>query len=349
MSDLRKLIDLLEYIENGGELIRERDITTGRIVSKPVNEVLGKLAAAAAGAIAGGFGAKKFSSDKSDLDKPGSAPAGDASLNTAGNSQFATINPASDASGRNADGSYNSDSPFAKAMDAKMKAAKNPNGNGGHDGSGIDPNDDPTNPKIWPPGVRQAPDYGYLDPQGMWIPTPFHIRTEDGDWRIPRTSPANRIGIPMSQWTPFQRAVEKLDYKSNLSSSSAIEQTKPMQLPGGAPQIPGYKQINASQFSTDAREPGLNKTLQWVYAYQKGKNIILIAPYLFYNVKLSIGRFYRTWDNTNIRSGGEPIKTANGKIHVSAKNFPVNDMIFDVVIHATDPSIGPKILQSIKI
>jgi hypothetical protein len=253
--------------------------------------------------------------------------------------------------GQNADGSFNSDHPFVLAMNKKTAAQKNPNGNGGHDGSGIDPNADPTDPKTWPSGVKAAPDFGYLDTEGMWIPTPFHVRTEEGKWRVPRTSPGNLVGIPMNKWTPFQQKVQQMKEKVAFLSSSAIEKQVPMQLPGGAPQIPGYIQIDAGRFSTDAREPGLNKTLDWLYAYQKGKNIVLIAPMLFPGMKLSIGRFYPSWDDNigNIRSSGEALKTANGTIHVSGLSFNYNDMIFDVVVHSTDPAVGPQVLQSIKI
>jgi hypothetical protein len=153
----------------------------------------------------------------------------------------------------------------------------------------------------------------------------------------------------MGKYTPFQKKFHEMEKKVVYTDNSAIERTKPVQLPGGAPQIPGYKQIDASRFSTDAREPNLNKTIEWVYAYQNGKNIILIAPTMFYNVKLSIGRYYNNWEDTSIRSGYGAIKSANGTMHVASKNFHYNDMILDVVIHSTDPKIGPQILQTIKI
>jgi hypothetical protein len=185
----------------------------------------------------------------------------------------------------------------------------------------------------------------------MWIPTPFDVRNEEGKWRKPKNSPANLIGIPANQWTPFQQKVQKMQEKVAFLSSSAIEKQVPMQLPGGAPQIPGYTPIDPNRFSTDAKEPGLNKTLDWTYAYQKGKNIVLIASMLFPGMKLSIGRFYPGWDDNigNIRSGGGALKTANGTIHVSGLSFNYNDMIFDVVVHSTDPAVGPQVLQNIKI
>jgi hypothetical protein len=185
----------------------------------------------------------------------------------------------------------------------------------------------------------------------MWIPTPFHFRNEEGKWRVPKNSPANLIGIRVNTRTPFQQKLDAMTNKNVYVSSSAIEQTKPMQLPGGAPQIPGYKPVNVSQFSTDAREPGLNKTMDWTYAYQQGKNIVLIASMLFPGTKLSIGRFYNGWDDNvgNIRSGNPAVKTANGTMHVAGLMFNYNDMIFDVVVHSTDPKVGPAILQTIKI
>lgn len=394
---LRQLMDHLEYIEQGGDLIRERDLKTGRIISKPINEapmpgakkwpttdaeIRAFQRANPPLQVDGLIGQQTLSrlqqqgyvppagfkpvSNKAKV--PGAAPAGDLGAKTTGNipnSPSGSTVPGSaepeandDSSvwnpptaGRNADGSYNSDHPFVKAMDAKMARNKNPNANGGHEGSGIDPNDDPANPKLWPPGVKTAPDFGYLDPEGMWIPTPFHFRTEEGNWRVPKNSPANLIGIPMNKWTPFQQKLEQLKSKNTSVSSSAIEKQVPMQLPGGAPQIPGYTPIDPKRFSTDAREPGLNKTLDWLYAYQRGKNIVLIAPMLFPGMKLSIGRFYKGWDDNigNIRSGGGALKTENGTIHVSGLSFNYNDMIFDVVVHSTDPKVGPQVLQTIKI
>jgi len=315
MSDLRKLIDHLTHIEQGGMTTREFDPRTGRIVSKPVTEAV--------------------------VAAPEKKSAIDAlTPTTAGAGAFA---------GPNADGSFNADHPFVKDMDAKMAANKNPNSNNGHDSSGIDPNADPEDPKIWPPGVKKAPDYGYLDANGMWIPTPFHVRDEKGDWKTPRNSPANRTGIPNNQLSPFQLAVQKLDYKANLSSASAIEQSKPMNLPSGAPQIPGYKQIDVGRFSTDAREPGLDKTLPWVYAYQKGKDFILIAPELFYNTKISIGRHYDGWVGHGIRNNNDRVPSKNGTVFVTNQHFNFNDMILGVVVHTSigAGNIGPSILKSI--
>ena len=328
MSDLRKLI---EHIEQGGELIRELDPITGRIVSKPVTENIAKLLGAAAGGAGLALGANwlkdKFSSDKPQSNNPQS---NNSNGSSAGNiSDFSSSPAAIPPAGQNSN--------------------QNPNGNAGHDSSNIGPNDDPADPKTWPPGVKPASDFGYLDNNGMWIPTPFHFRTEEGRWRIPTNSPANLIGIRVNQYTPFQQKVQKMQEKVVYLSSSAIEQQKSVNLPSGAPQIPGYKQIDASRFDTNMNEPGVNKTMNWLYAYQNGKNIILIAPMLFYNTKRSIGRHYQTWGSGRLRSGGAPIKTQNGTIHVAAKDFNANDMILDVVIHSTDPNIGPKILQNIKI
>jgi len=36
MNDLRKLIDHLEHIDRGGQLIRGLDLRTGRVVSSPM-------------------------------------------------------------------------------------------------------------------------------------------------------------------------------------------------------------------------------------------------------------------------------------------------------------------------
>jgi len=383
MSDLRKLMDHLVHIEKGGEFIRTLNPVTGRIFSQPVIE------AATAGAkkwptsdaeirafqranpplrVDGLIGEKtlaqlqqlgyvppaefkpvanKASGPGADI---GDEPAGDLGTpaasnlsdfskdsNAAGKSQYSTVDPAMHGG--------------AAAIAAKTKSQKNPNGNGGHDGSGIAPDADPEDPKLWPAGVRAAADFGYLDPEGMWIPTPFHFRTEEGKWRVPKNSPANLVGIPMNTWTPFQQKLEQLKSKNTSNSGSAIEKQVAVQLPGGAPQIPGYKQVDAGRFSTDGREPGLNKTLGWQYAYQKGKNIVLIAPMLFPGMKPSIGRLYPSWadDIGNIRSGYGALKTANGTIHVSGLSFNYNDMIFDVVIHSTDPDVGPQVLQTIKI
>lgn len=389
MTNLRKLMDHLEYIEQGGKLIRELDCRTGRIVSRPITEDdIGRKTWPSGDAqirafqranppleVDGLIGQKTLAR----LQQQGYVPpqgfkpvankantSGDTSRdlgsNAAGNiSDFSqgSSGPeankdsssvwAPDPSGRNADGSYNSDSAFVRKMNAKMAAAKNPNGNGGHEGSGIDPNADPADPSIWPPNVKPAPDFGYLDRDGMWIPTPFHVRDEDGDYNIPRTSPANRIGIPASQMSPFQVAVQKMEYKSTLSSASAIEQSKPVKLPSGAPEIPGYKQVDPGQFSTDARQPGLDKTVDWVYAYRKGNDFILIAPQLFYNTKLSIGRHYRGWNHHGIKTDDDRVPSKNGTVFVANQSFNVNDMILVVVVNTSigAGNIGPQILKSI--
>ena len=226
---------------------------------------------------------------------------------------------------------------------------------GGKAGSNIGPNSDPEDPNTWPPGVKPAPGFGYLDSTGMWIPTPFHVRDATGRWDVPRTSPANRMGIPANQMSPFQLAVQKLDYKSNLSSSSAIEQSKIIPLPGGAPEIPGYKRVDPGQFSTAAGPGPGPSNIYWAYAYKSNsvlnKNIILISPTLFYNTKASIGRHYRTWGSGRIRGDNDKVPSANGPVYVSAKDFIVNDMVLSVIVHVSvgAPNIGPQILQSIKI
>lgn len=384
MSELRKLIDHLEHIEQGGELIRELDAKTGRVVSKPALSTGGKKWPTTDAEIrafqqanpplkvdgligqqtlarlqqSGYVPPAGFKPVANKAATPGAAPQGAPMPSAAGGntSDFSndTAVPGlsgSKIAGQNADGSFNSDHPFVLAMNKKTAAQKNPNGNNGHDGSGIEPNADPADPKTWPPGVKPAPDFGYLDSEGMWIPTPFDVRTEEGKWRKPRSSPANTIGIMVKNNTPFQQKVQQMQDKVVYLSSSAIEQVKPMNLPNGAPTIPGYKQIDASRFSQDAREPGLNKTIPWVYAYQNGKNFILISPMLFYNTKLSIGRHYSTWGTGSLRSDDDRVPSANGPVYVSAKDFNVNDTILDVVVHVSvgAPNIGPQVLQSIKI
>jgi hypothetical protein len=362
MNDLRKLI---EHIDRGGKTVRELDPRTGRIVTKPVIE--GEIGRKVGSAIGGVFGDKaaKFGGDMGDKagdlldklnpfssDKPTdtstSTPAPKSNKN--GPSNISDFPSGANSSGRNADGSFNSDSPFVKQMDAKVAATRNPNGNGGHDGSNIDPNDDPEDPKTWPPGIKAAPDFGYLDAEGMWIPTPWSYRTEDGDWKTIRNSPANLIGIPHNKYTPFQLKLEKMKSKVAFVSSSAIEQSKSVKLPGGAPQIPGYKQIDPNKFNTDASGPGINKNLDWVYAYQNGKNFILICPDLFYNTKISIGRHYPSWTNGGIRSDDDRVPSTNGTVFVAAQNFNVNDMILSVVVHSSigAGNMGPKILKSIQ-
>lgn len=387
MTDLRKLMDHLTHIDQGGRIIRELDPRTGRIVSKPVAEgetgrkigsaiggIFGKSAGDRLGQVGsdigdffGGSDSNKprtsgsdFSSgsqDRGSAAKPNFAAPGGAqrsmpaapggSQDGDSSSRKSAWNPPT--AGRNADGSYNADHPFVLAMDRKMAKNRNPNGNGGHDGSGIDPNDDPADPKTWPKGVTEAPGFGYLDSTGMWIPTPFHVRNEEGDFNVPRNSPANRIGIPHTQLTPFQLKFEKMQDKSVYSSASAIEQTKPVKLPDGAPTIPGYTQVDASKFSTDAREPGLNKTVDWVYAYRKGNDFILIAPQLFYNTKISIGRHYDNWVGRGLRTDDDRVPSKNGTVFVAAENFNVNDMILSVVVHTSmgAGNIGPQILKSI--
>jgi hypothetical protein len=69
MSDLRKLIDHLEHIERGGELVRELDPRTECIVSISLTESLGKLLGTAALGAATALGVNKFFSDKPESDK----------------------------------------------------------------------------------------------------------------------------------------------------------------------------------------------------------------------------------------------------------------------------------------
>jgi len=360
-NDLRKLI---EHIERGGETARQLDPRTGRVVSVPVHE--GEIGRRIGSTIGGIFGKSagdrlgQIGSNIGDIfDKPGSNKSTAPDQNAPGNirdfSSGAAANKDSSSmlrpgiAGQNADGSFNSDHPFVKAMDAKVAKNRNPNGNGGHESSGIDPNDDPTDPKTWPPGTTPAPDFGFIDSNGMWIPTPFHVRTEEGSWKVPRTSPANCIGIPHSKYTPFQLKFEKMQEKVVYLSSSAIEQTKSVKLPNGAPEIPGYKQIDASKFNSDASGPGVNKTLNWVYAYQNGKNFILICPDLFYNTSIKIGRYYPNWLEGGIRSDDDKVPSTNGTVYVSSAHFNADDKILSVVVHISvgAPNIGAQILKSI--
>ena len=355
MGDLRKLIDHLEHIEKGGEFIRELDPRAGRIVSKPVVE--GEIGRKIGSTIGGVFGDKaaKFGGNLGDK-------AGDF-LDKLNPFSKDSDKPESNKPNPNAPGNI-SDFPSGSG-DTKLvpintpggqtTAGKNPgkntNGNNGHDGSGIDPNDDPEDPKTWPPGVKPAPGFGYLDPSGMWIPTPFNIRGEDGNFsKTPTNHPARLTGIPMNQWTPFQQKLDKLRAKHTSINSALIEQSKPVNLPSGAPVIPGYKQVDVKKFSTNVNQ-GVGPTdIYWVYAYQNGKNIILIGPRLFYNMKLSIGRHYKGWGpDEGIRDGFPKVSTDNGPMHVSAADFNVNDMILNIVVHASAEGIGTSILKSIKI
>jgi len=376
MNNLRQLINRLEYIDQGGELIRELDYTTGRIISKPVTEgeigrkigsaiggIFGKDSADRLGQIGSNIGdifdkpdSSKSSSSKSRSNKSepasisdfSSGPAGPGKPSSETNSDsISTFSPSSE--GRNADGSYNSDHPFVKMMNAKMAAGKNPNSNGGHEGSGISPNDDPEDPKTWPPGVKAAPDFGYLDPNGMWVPTPFHVRTESGNWKPPRTSPANLVGIPHNIYTPFQLKIEKMTHKVAYNNASLIEQSKPVKLPDGAPELPGYKQVDPGRFGTSTGSPIGPSDLHWVYAYQKGKDFILIAPELYYNMKISIGRHYPSWVGGGISSDNDRVPSVNGPVYVSGANFNVNDMILAISVHTSigAGNIGPNVLRMI--
>jgi hypothetical protein len=342
MNDLRQLINQLDHIEKDGDLTRELDPTTGRIISKPFTENIARLIGA--GAVGGGLalGANwlkdKFFSDTPDSNGPKSngPKSNKPSPNEPGNISDFTKGP--------------NNNTFVQTGPVGSNAGLPPNGTG-HAGSNISPNDDAEDPNTWPPGVKKAPDSGYLDSKGMWIPTPFNIRTGEGKFgRWLPNSPANLVGIPANQWTPFQQKVERLQRKNAFVSSSAIEQSKSVKLPGGAPHIPGYKQIDPSKFSTDASGPGVNKTLDWVYAYQNGKNFILIAPDLFYNTKVSIGRYYPTWTDSGIRSNNDRVSSTNGTVYVAAQNFNVNDMILIVVVHTSigAGNIGPQVLKSIQ-
>ena len=337
MNDLRQLINHLDHIDKGGDLNREIDPATGRIISKPLTENIARLIGAG---IAGGglaLGANwlkdKFFSDNPDSSSPKSKksnsvePGNISDFSGPGNSKFVPINTPAGSTGNSV-----------------------PNGKG-HAGSNIDPNDDPEDPKTWPPGVKKAPDFGYLDSKGMWIPTPFNIRTEEGKFgRWLPNSPANLVGIPANQWTPFQQKVEKLERRNAFINSSQIEQHKPVKLPGGAPDVPGYQQVDASRFSTATGERIGPSDIPWVYAYKNGKNIILISPRLFYNMKPSIGRFYPGWGpQSGIRDNPSRQSTENGSVYVTASDFIVNDMILNVVVHASAPKVGASILQNLKI
>ena len=238
MSDLRKLMDHLRHIEKGGEFNRVRDLVTGRIVSKPVTEEVTA-------------GAKKWPKTKAEIEafQRANSPLkvdgliGEKTL--ARLLQLGYVPPAgfkpvaNKAAGSGAD---IVDEPDGSADPATPSSGQKPNGNndqntasnGSYNGSNIAPDDGPEDPKTWPSGVKKAPDFGYLDPQGMWIPTPFHIRTEDGKWRVPKNSPANLKGIQMGKYTPFQKKFHEMEKKVVYTDNSAIEQTKPVQLPGGA-------------------------------------------------------------------------------------------------------------------
>ena len=226
---------------------------------------------------------------------------------------------------------------------------------GGKAGSNIGPNSDPEDPNTWPPGVKPAPGFGYLDSTGMWIPTPFDTRSGNRPGDPPKGSPANVTGIPHNKYTPFQLKLEKMRWKNAYNNGSLIEQSKIIPLPGGAPEIPGYKRVDPSQFSTATGAQIGPSNIYWAYAYKSNsvlnKNIILISPTLYYNTKASIGRHYRTWGSGRIRSDNDKVPSANGPVYVSLKDFIVNDMILSVIVHVSvgAPNIGPQILQSIKI
>jgi hypothetical protein len=349
MSDLRKLIDHLEHIDRGGRLIRELDPRTGRIVSKPVVE--GEIGRKIGSTIGGVFGDKtaKFGGDLGDkagdfLDKlnPFSKDSDKPESNKPNPNAPGNISDFSSGSG---------DTKFEPINPNSIK--REPYGPiGNYNGPEIDPiNDDPEDPKTWPPGVKKAPDFGYIDPaNGLWIPTPFYVRVPNGDWRIPPGSPAFPKGY-VKDYTPFKQKEAALQRKNAMITGSLLEQGKGVNLPGGAPQIPGYKQVDVKQFSRDTGHNIGPREMNWVYAYKSdkmfSKNIILIAPTLYPNMKISIKRHYQNWaDGSGVREYGS-VDAPNGKVHVSTEHFNVNDMILSVVIHATEPDIGAKILNSL--
>lgn len=223
---------------------------------------------------------------------------------------------------------------------------------GGKTGSNIGPNSDPEDPNTWPPGVKAAPGFGYLDSTGMWIPTPFETRSGNRPGDPPKGSPANVTGIPHNKYTPFQLKLEKMRWKNAYNNGSLIEQSKIIPLPGGAPAIPGYKRVDPGQFSTATGAQIGPSNIQWAYAYKSNsvlnKNIILISPELFYNMKISIGRHYPSWTSSNIQRGdGQPVSSANGKVYAQSKYFNVDDMILSVVVNSTDRNVGTNILNSL--
>ena len=217
---------------------------------------------------------------------------------------------------------------------------------GGQTGSTAGPNSDPEDPKTWPAGVKPAPDFGYLDPNGMWIPTPFHVRNGVGNWIIPAQ-------LRQQLTRPMLIKLQKIESKFISNGGCAVEQQKSIKLPDGAPTIPGYKQVDASQFSKNGDEGAVNVNMDWVYAYRKqgmlSKDFILIAPQLYYNTKLSTGRHYRTWNHPGIKTSNERIPSKNGTVFSANQSFNVNDMILVVVVNTSigAGNIGPQILQSI--
>jgi len=223
----------------------------------------------------------------------------------------------------------------------------------GQTGSNVGPNSDPEDPNTWPPGVKAAPDFGYLDPNGMWIPTPFETRSGNRPGDPPKGSPANVTGIPHNKYTPFQLKLEKMRWKNAYNNGSLIEQSKSISLPGGAPEIPGYKRVDPSQFSTATGATIGPSNIQWVYAYRKqgmlSKDFILIAPQLYYNTKLSIGRHYPSWSYPGIKTNNDRVPSKNGTVFVANQSFNVNDMILVVVVNTSigAGNIGPQILKSI--
>ena len=209
----------------------------------------------------------------------------------------------------------------------------------GQAGSTAGPNSDPEDPKTWPAGVKPAPDFGYLDPNGMWIPTPFHVRNGVGNWIIPAQ-------LRQQLTRPMLIKLQKIESKFISNGGCAVEQQKSIKLPDGAPTIPGYKQVDASQFFKDGG-------IDWVYAYRKqgmlSKDFILIAPQLYYNTKLSIGRHYRTWNHPGIKTNNDRVPSKNGTVFSANQSFNVNDMILIVVVNTSigAGNIGPQILKSI--
>jgi hypothetical protein len=140
--------------------------------------------------------------------------------------------------------------------------------------------------------------------------------------------------------------LQKIESKFISNGGCAVEEKKSIKLPNGAPTIPGYKQVDASQFFKDGG-------IDWVYAYRKqgmlSKDFILIAPELSYNTKLSTGRHYRTWNHPGIKTSNDRIPSKNGTVFSANQSFNVNDMILVVVVNTSigAGNIGPQILKSI--
>jgi len=213
----------------------------------------------------------------------------------------------------------------------------------GQTGSNVGPNSDPEDPNTWPAGVKPAPDFGYLDPNGMWIPTPFETRS-GRSW--------TSVGGP-PKGSPAFLKLQKMRDKNAFLNGSLIELTKIVPLPGGAPEIPGYKRVDPGQFSTATGAQIGPSTIQWAYAYKSNsalnRNIILISPNLYYNTKISIGRAYSSWTRRGIQNnnGGQPVSSSNGKVYADVRCFNVDDMVLAVTVNSTDRNVGINILNSL--